>query len=97
LLAQRVELVRVPEKTADDIFKNPNAVTGIDALERNIQLLEMGAEVVVVTTLNSPSLRGPGSEQLLALPKPMLDELRKSVSTRKIQIRPVRSVDARRH
>jgi len=91
-------LPRVPrEKTADDIFKNPNAVAGIDALERNIQLLEMGAEVVVVTTLNSPSLRGPGSEQLLALPKPMLDELRKSVSTRKIQIRPVRSVDARRH
>ena len=76
------------EKTADDIFANPNVVSGIDALRPLIQRLEMRARIVVVTTVKSSvHARGSGREQLLRLPKPMLDDLRASVKSRSIQIR----------
>jgi len=77
------------EKTADDIFANPNVVSGIDALRPAIQRLERRAEILVVTSVKSPLSHGRASrrEQLLRLPQPTLDDLRASVKSRGIQIR----------
>lgn len=77
------------EKIGDDIFGNPNVISGVDALRPAIQRLERHAEIVVVTSVKSSQSHGGASrtEQLLALPKHMLDDLRASVKTRGIQIR----------
>ena len=77
------------EKTADDIFANPNVMSGVDALRPAIQRLERRAEIRVVTSVKSPRshARASRSEQLQLLPKPVLDDLQASVKTRGIRIR----------
>jgi hypothetical protein len=76
------------DKTIDEVFNNPDAVPGVEALERRLQALEMRARVVIVAVLRGPGTLQPppGSEQLRVPPTEMLDGLRKSVSSRKIEI-----------
>jgi hypothetical protein len=75
------------EKTADDIFGNPNVMSGVDALRSAIQSLERRAKIVIVTSVKSSRSHGGAGEQLLPLPKAMLEDLRSFVKTREIQIR----------
>jgi hypothetical protein len=76
------------EKTIEEVFQNPNVVIGIDALRRRLQTFKVGTRIVILTELRAPGSMRPatGSERLRVPPRRMLDDLRKSVANRKIEI-----------
>ena len=87
---QFLVLPRTPRQmTADEIFANPNVVSGVDALRSEIQRLERRAEILVVTAVKSRGGNGrpSGGEVLLPLSRAVLDDLRDSVKTRGIRIK----------
>jgi len=41
-------------KTADEVFNNPNVMTGVDAFRHRLETLEAGARVLILAELPAP-------------------------------------------
>ncbi|HET7695598.1 MAG TPA: hypothetical protein VFK57_07825 [Vicinamibacterales bacterium] len=76
------------EKTAAEVFHNPELMSGVEAFRRRLDTLPPGAQIIVVTELGALGRLGPapGSERLRIPPQQILDDLKNTASKRRIAI-----------